>query len=257
MTGLRSLLFNLVAFLWTALLAIAYLPLLGLPRRCMQAGARLWIRGVMLLVASICGLRYRILDGERIPHGPALLAVKHQSAWDTLIFHLLCDDPVYVLKRELTYIPLFGWYLRKAGNIGIDRSAGATSLRAMFPKVKQRLNEGCQVIVFPEGTRTPPGTRQPYQPGIAALYPRFAVPLLPVALNSGLFWGRRRFRKLPGRITLEVLQPLPAGLDRRLLLQELEARIEAATMRLCTGGAADTEAGEATAATPKTGGAET
>ena len=238
MIGVRSLAFNLLALLWTALLAIAFLPLLALPRRFIQAGARLWIRGILALVAAICGLRYRVLGAERIPRAPALLAAKHQSAWDTLIFHLLCDDPVYVLKRELVHIPLFGWYLRKAGNIGIDRAAGAQSLRVMLPKVKRRLADGCQVIIFPEGTRTPPGTRRPYQPGIAALYPRFAVPLLPIALNSGLFWERRGFRKSPGVITLEVLEPLPAGLDRRLLLRELETRIETATNRLCTSGTA-------------------
>lgn len=239
MIGVRSLAFNLLAFLWTTLLAIAFLPLLAMPRRFIQSGARLWIRGLLALAASICGLRYRIVGGERIPHGPALLAAKHQSAWDTLIFHLICDDPIYVLKRELVHVPLFGWYLHKAGNIGIDRAAGAHSLRAMLPKVKRRLDDGCQVIIFPEGTRTPPGTRRPYQPGVAALYPRFAVPLLPVALNSGLFWGRRGFRKSPGVITLEVLEPLPAGLDRRLLLRELETRIEAATLRLSVGGATE------------------
>lgn len=240
---LRSLAFALLAFLWTATLAVLYLPLLAAPRRWMQRAGRFWIRGVLALLAAICGLRHRIVGAELLPRGPVLIAAKHQSAWDTLIFHLLCDDPLFVLKRELLSVPLFGWYLRAAGNIPIDRGAGAGAIRAMTPLVQRRLAEGAQVIIFPEGTRTAPGSRRPYQPGIAALAARTGAPVVPVALNSGLYWGRRQLRKRPGTITLKVLPPLPPGLDRRTLMAELEQRIEAATAELCAGGGAPLAAG--------------
>jgi 1-acyl-sn-glycerol-3-phosphate acyltransferase len=229
----RSLVFTALALAWTAILALVYLPLLGLPRRWLQRAARLWIRGLMGLLAVICKLRYRVLGAETMPRGPLLIAAKHQSAWDTLIFHLLCDDPIFVLKRELLKVPVFGWYLRVAGNVAIDRRAGFRAIKAMMPEVERRLAEGAQIIVFPEGTRTAPGERRPYQPGIAAIAAHAAVPIVPVALNSGLFWGRRQLRKRPGTITLRILPPLRPGGDRRALMAELEAAIEQATHELC------------------------
>ena len=122
---------------------------------------------------------------------------QHQSAWETLVFHLLLDDPVFILKRELLKVPLIGWYMRKSGSIPIDRAAGFRSIKAMLPEVERALANGSQVIVFPEGTRTPPGQRRPYHPGIAAIYARTEAPIVPVALNSGMFWGRRRFSRIP------------------------------------------------------------
>jgi 1-acyl-sn-glycerol-3-phosphate acyltransferase len=232
---LRSLLFSFFSMLWTISLGLLYLPLLALPRRFMQRGGRFWIRGVLFLLAITCGLRHRIVGRENLPAGAAIIASKHQSAWDTLIFHLLCDDPIFVLKKELLDVPVFGWYLRKAGNIAIDRQAGFRAIKRMIPAVQARLAEGAQIIIFPEGTRVAPGARQPYQPGIAAIAAVAHVPLVPVALNSGLFWGRRQLRKKPGTITLEMLPPLPPCEDRRALLAELETRIESATAALCGG----------------------
>lgn len=232
-TTLRSALFAALALLWTAVLAVVLAPLAPLlPRRRIQRAAGLWCRGLIALVGLCCGLRWRLVGRENLPKGPAVLAVKHQSAWDTLIFHVLLNDPVYILKRELLSVPVLGFFLARTGNVAIDRGAGAAAIRTMLPRVRERLAEGAQVIVFPEGTRSPPGTRRRYQPGIAALYALTDAPVIPVALNSGLWWGRQSFLKYPGLITLEALPALPRGLDRSTFLAELEHRIEAATERL-------------------------
>lgn len=232
MTTFRSAAFAVLALLFTALMAVVLLPGLALPRKRFQRLAGWWCRGLLALLRWCCGLRWRLLGAENLPPGPAIIAAKHQSAWDTLIFHVILGDPVYVLKRELVQVPLFGWYLRKAGNIAIDRSAGLRAIRTMLPAVDRALAEGSQIIVFPEGTRTAPGEHAPYQPGIAALYGRANAGVVPVALNSGLFWGRRGFRKRPGVITIGFLPAMPKGLSRTAFLAELEERIERATAGL-------------------------
>jgi len=141
-------------------------------------------------------------------------------------------DPAVVLKRELLLLPFYGWYAARAGSIAIDRRAGAGALRGMVAAARPIAAEGRPIVIFPEGTRTAPGERLPYQPGVAALYRALALPLVPAAVNSGLFWGRRSFVKRPGRIVLEFLEPLPPGWSRRRLMSELEKRIETATAAL-------------------------
>ncbi len=212
---------------------ILFLPLLGLPRRRLQPLGRFWCRGVLGLARVFCGIRCRVRGRENLPPGPVIVAAKHQSEWDGLIFHQLLNDPVYVLKAELLRVPMFGLYLAKFGNIGIDRAAGFRAIKQMLPLVRERLGEGAQVIVFPEGTRVRPGVRRPYHPGIAALYQRCDVPLVPVALNSGMFWTRNAFRRYPGTITIEFLPTMPKGLARDVFLAELAMQIEEATDRLC------------------------
>jgi 1-acyl-sn-glycerol-3-phosphate acyltransferase len=137
-----------------------------------------------------------------------------------------------VLKKELLAIPFWGWCAAKSGSIGVDRSAGASALKAMVRDVEDELARGTPIVIFPEGTRTEPGKRGTYHPGIAALYARTKAPVVPVALNSGVFWGRREFLKRPGTMILEFLPPLPAGLDRRTFMAELERRIEQASDKL-------------------------
>jgi 1-acyl-sn-glycerol-3-phosphate acyltransferase len=233
MIWIRSGLFSALALIWSIVLMTLYLPLLALPRRWTQRGARVWCQGLITLARLCCGMRYRVIGREQLPKGGAIIAAKHQSAWETLFFHTLLADPIYVLKRELVGVPLIGWYLKKAGNIAIDRAAGFRAIKTMMPSVRRALAEGAQVVVFPEGTRTAPGQHRRYQPGVAALYAATHVPVVPVALNSGLFWGRRRFVKYPGVVTVEFLPPMPAGLDRNRFLAMLEQRIEQATRRLC------------------------
>ncbi|TAN47016.1 MAG: 1-acyl-sn-glycerol-3-phosphate acyltransferase, partial [Rhodospirillales bacterium] len=190
MTSLRSLVFNLLFFGLTAVMAVFYLPFLLLPRKTMVAGARFWIRIMLWLLRQVAGLSHEFKGLEHLPQGPFLIAAKHQSAWDTLIFHLLLPDPAFILKKELLTIPLFGWYLAHHGMIAIDRGAGAGALKKMLREAQKALERGSIPVVFPEGTRTAPGDSLPYHPGIAALYADLKVPVVPVALNSGVFWRR-------------------------------------------------------------------
>ena len=174
---------------------------------------------------------------ERIPKQderltPAIYAAKHQSAWETLFLSRYLGFPAFVLKQELLSIPLFGWFLKKSGMIAVDRKGGASALRAMARQATETLESGRSILIFPEGTRVPPGQTRPYQPGVAALYTQQKVPLVPVALNSGLFWGRRAFIKKSGTIVVEILPPIPPGLDRKAVMKELENRIETAAKAL-------------------------
>jgi 1-acyl-sn-glycerol-3-phosphate acyltransferase len=232
MIVLRSLTFNLAFYLWMAILGTVSLPVLLLPRRYAWAVGRLYVRHVMALLRLLVGLDYRILGAEHLPSGPAIVAMKHQSAWDTLILPLLFSDPAVVLKRELLLLPIYGWWQMKLGMIAVDRGAGARALKQIVAQARVALASGHTIVIFPQGTRTAPGSTHPYQPGLAALYLQTGVPVVPVALNSGLFWPRRSFRRYPGTITLEVLPPIAPGLDRTRFQARLEAAIETATHRL-------------------------
>jgi 1-acyl-sn-glycerol-3-phosphate acyltransferase len=164
-----------------------------------------------------------------------VIAMKHQSAWDTFAVPVLFPLPVMVIKRELGWIPFYGWYALKAGMIPIDRRGGAKALLRLVADCKKALAQNRPIMIFPEGTRSAVGTRVPYQAGVAALYSALGVPLVPVAVNSGLFWSRRTFLKRPGRIVVEILPAIAPGADRRAALAELERRIEDATARLVAG----------------------
>lgn len=240
MVVLRATLFNLVVWLIFLALGVLYLPLLLIPgragERIMMTAGTGWSRLMLRLAAGIVGLDYEVRGRANIPDRPVLYAVKHQSAWDTLAVPVLLPSPAVVLKRELFWVPFYGWYARRAGMIAIDRGAGARALRRMLRAARAARAKGRPVVIFPQGTRTMPrrlgGQPRPYQPGVAALYGELGVPVVPVALNSGLFWGRRAFRKQPGRITVEFLPAIAPGLAKRAFLAELESRIEAATDRL-------------------------
>jgi 1-acyl-sn-glycerol-3-phosphate acyltransferase len=229
---LRSLLFNAAFYFLTIVMAVLGLPVLLAPRRWAAAFGRLWAVSVLQLLGWCAGLTHEVRGMANLPAGPAIIAMKHQSAWDTFAVPVVFNDPAIVLKRELMLIPFYGWYLWKAGMIAIDRGARAGALKRMMASGQRVADDQRAIVIFPEGTRTAPGTRQPYQPGVAALYRQLGLPLVPVAVNSGVFWGRRRFAKRAGRITLEILPAIPPGGERRAVMAELEERIEAATARL-------------------------
>jgi 1-acyl-sn-glycerol-3-phosphate acyltransferase len=233
MIRLRSLLFNLGYFGFTTLMAIIGLPMLC-RRRWVVWYARGWTALILFWLKLTVGLDHEVRGLENLPDGPFILAPKHQSSWDTLVLNHLVRDPSVVLKRELTWIPVFGWYLARAGNIVIDRKAGPSALRKLVTQGRAVVAADRPIVIFPEGTRGPIGGKLPYQPGVAALYAQLGVPLVPVALNSGAFWGRLTFTKRPGRITVEILPPIAPGLDRRRALSELERRVESATASLLT-----------------------
>jgi 1-acyl-sn-glycerol-3-phosphate acyltransferase len=235
MSRLRALAFNLVFWVGTVLFGIAGLPFLLTPRRTAMRFGRFWAQAVLFALKLIVGLDGEIRGRENIPSGACLIAMKHQSMWDTLMLPPLLGDPAVVIKSELRWVPFYGWYASRAGSIFIDRKGGAGALRRMLAVAKHAVAAGRPVVIFPQGTRTAPGQplqSAPYQPGIAALYRELAVPLVPAAVNSGLYWGRRAFLKRPGRIIVDFLEPIPPGLPRREVMATLEARIETATAAL-------------------------
>ncbi|WP_299444456.1 1-acyl-sn-glycerol-3-phosphate acyltransferase [uncultured Rhodospira sp.] len=233
MTVLRSALFMLLYVCSTLLLGVLYLPLLLAPQRIVVAGTKIWLAVLRWLARYVAGVTYRVEGWENLPQGPVIIAAKHQSAYDTFLFHGLLEDPVYVLKRELFRIPFVGWYMKAAGMIGIDRSAGAQALRMMLKACGEALAEGRQIIIFPEGTRVAVGESRPYHPGVAALAARLPdVPVIPVALNSGPLWGRKSFLKHPGTVTVRFLPPMETGLDKRRFLDTLKTRIDEAVAAL-------------------------
>lgn len=232
MIWLRSLAFQLAFLIWTGALGLLALPLLLAPALWVMRFGTFWSAGTLKLLHWCVGLDHELRGRENLPAGPAIIAMKHQSAWDTFAAPVLFDLPAVVIKRELGWVPFYGWYAVKAGSIAVDRAGGARALKRLVAASARALSQGRSILIFPEGTRSAVGDRLPYQPGVAALYRQLGVPLVPVAVNSGLYWGRRSFIKRPGRIIVEILPPIPAGGDRRRVMAELESRIEAATARL-------------------------
>lgn len=218
---LRSTLFNVVFFgstfllLWPATLVRLVAP------GCVMGIAVSWARFVCASARVLCGIRFEVTGAEHLPSGAALIASRHQSAFDTLVWLMLVPNTCYVLKRELRRIPLFGGLTHAAGMIAVDRDAGANAVRGLIRDGQKAVAEGRQIVIFPEGTRSEPGSMLPLQPGIAALASRTGLPVIPVATDSGLYWGRRAFRKRPGTIRIVIRPPLTPGLRREELLLRL------------------------------------
>ena len=228
----RSVAFNAAAGVWTlALVLVAALCLL-LPPVAILSVSRVWMGGLQFLLRRLVGLDYEVRGRSNKPPGPAIYAFKHQSAWETVVIHLLLPKAAIALKRELMQIPLFGWCLRRSGMIGINRAGRTRALRSLIDGARTALARGVPVIIFPEGHRIPPGRHVPYHPGVAALYLQLGRPVVPVALNSGLFWARRSFVKRPGRIVVQFLEPIEPGLERKAFMAELRRRLEGAADRL-------------------------
>lgn len=229
---LRSLLFNVGWYAGTTVIAIVGVPLLAFPRRVVVGWSHFWIVFCLAWLRLTCRLTHRLGGLENMPAGPVIIASKHQSTWETLAFALLFPNAAIVLKRELLFIPVVGWAMARAGHIGVERGDGAAALRGLVRRAKAAIAEGRSILIYPEGTRTPVGSQKPYQVGTAALYRQLGVPVVPVALNSGLFWGRRKFIKRPGVIDVEILPAIPPGLDRKVFMATLRDRVEGATERL-------------------------
>jgi 1-acyl-sn-glycerol-3-phosphate acyltransferase len=232
MTVFRSVLF----FLWFAVISVAIhlaaLPAFLLPRRVTVWASKRWSAVLLWGLKIIADLDYEV-RGE-IPAGGVLVAAKHMSMWDTITLYLLLDDAAVVVKRELMSIPFYGWYIRRAGVIAVDRSGHASALRRMAAQGRAAIAAGRPIVIFPEGTRKKPDAAPDYKPGVAGLYGQLGVACVPVALNSGLFWTG--FLKKRGRIVVEFLPAIPAGLKRAEFMRMLEERTESATARLVAEG---------------------
>jgi 1-acyl-sn-glycerol-3-phosphate acyltransferase len=208
------------------------IPTFLMPRWAILSIARYWAASSIWLMRVICNTRIEYRGREKIPQGPLIVASKHQSMWETFALLQFFEQPLFILKRELMWIPFFGWYLKKANMIGIDRSAGGRALLTMTRRAGEAVRRGRQLIIFPEGTRRPVGAPPDYKSGIAQIYVDCGVACIPVALNSGLFWPRRTFMRYPGTLVVEFLDPLPPGLPRREFIARVSAVIEGATDRL-------------------------
>jgi 1-acyl-sn-glycerol-3-phosphate acyltransferase len=228
----RSIAFNLLFYLNTLLYLIVALPTFFLPYRAIIAVARSWARTNLVLLRVVAGIDYELRGREKLPKGPIIVAPKHQSAWETFALLPLFDNPVFILKRELQWIPIFGWLTIKGRMVPVDRGAGSQALAAMTERARIELADNRQIIIFPEGTRRPAGAEPRYKYGVAHLYAALGVPCVPIALNSGLFWPRRSIRLLPGTVLVEVLDPIGPGLDKDVFFARLKNELEAATARL-------------------------
>lgn len=232
MIVLRSIAYNALFYLNTLIYLIIALPTFFMPYRAILEVAKSWSRVNLFLLRVVAGLDYEIRGREKIPEGAILVAAKHQSAWETFALVPLFDNPVFILKRELQWIPIFGWFTIKGRMVPVDRRKGVKALHAMIERARIELADRRQLIIFPEGTRRPAGAEPAYKHGVAHLYVAEGVPCVPIALNSGLFWPRRSLIRFPGKILVEVLDPIPPGLDRDEFFERLQHVIETATARL-------------------------
>ncbi|MCA6299645.1 MAG: 1-acyl-sn-glycerol-3-phosphate acyltransferase [Phenylobacterium sp.] len=234
---LRSFLFAIVFYAWSVVWAIAMVPMLAAPRSWLLAGMRFWSRSLNVLLKVICGIGVEIRGQEHVPSADALIASKHQTMFDVFVQFGVLKGSLFVFKKELLIIPIFGWIALKIGSIVVDREKQATALRDMVRRAQEQFRLGDrQLVIFPEGTRKAPGAPPDYKPGVAGLYRELGVAVHPVATNAGVHWPAHGFLRRPGVIVYQYLEPIPPGLKRAEFMRILEERIETASNRLLAEG---------------------
>ena len=229
---IRSFLYSIAFFSVTAVMAILGAPFALGGHRGVMIVVKAWTSTLVGLHRLITGTRHEYRHLERIPPGGCIVASKHQSTFETLALVPLLSDPAFILKRELMWIPVFGWWLKAAGNIPIDRGNGAATLIAMNKRAAEALKDGRQIIIFPEGTRRPAGAPPDYKSGLGLIYKALNAPIVPIALNSGTAWPRKTRVQRAGTIVAEALEIIPPGLPPRQALKLVQERIETACDRL-------------------------
>lgn len=223
MTFIRSLLFFIAQLIWTPIYASMVLFIFPLPPHTRYRVGTGLAHSTLWLLRVICGIRMEVRGAENIPKEPCIVMCKHQSAWETFSLQLVFPDQVWVLKRELLWLPFFGWGLASLSPIAIDRGKGKQAMKQLVEQGRDRLARGFCVVIFPEGTRTAYGTRGKYKPGGAVLAEGTGAPVVPVAHNAGKFWGRNSFLKHPGTIIMSIGQPIDS---RGLKTDEINRRVE-------------------------------
>jgi 1-acyl-sn-glycerol-3-phosphate acyltransferase len=208
------------------------LPTFVMPYQAIVEVAKTWGRVNLVLLRIVAGVKFELRGRDKIPSGPLIVASKHQSAWETFALMHLFKSPTFVMKRELLWIPVFGWLMMKGRMVGVDRSGRAQALIRLAAAARAELARGRQLIIFPEGTRRPVGAEPDYKSGIAFVYGQAGVACLPLALNSGVFWPRRSILRRPGTVVVDILDPIPPGLDKKTFVTRLQQAIEPATARL-------------------------
>ncbi len=229
MLVLRSVLFNTLFYLSLIVQMVVGMPVyFPIPRRTAWYLPKFWARSSLWLLDKVAGTKSVIEGRENLPAGSFILAPKHQSFWDVIAFLPEVRDPVFILKRELTWIPFFGWYILKMRMIPVDRARKGRSLRAVAIRAREEMRHDRQLAIYPEGTRRSPGDEPLYKWGIAELYDQLQLPVVPVAHAAGLFWPRRKFLRFPGTIRARFLPPIPAGLPKQEFMDRLIRETEAA-----------------------------
>jgi 1-acyl-sn-glycerol-3-phosphate acyltransferase len=233
MSALRSLVFLLFQTLVTPFYAAAMLVMFWLPRVPVYRMAASWCRVNLLGARWICGIRYRMVGAENIPSSPHIVLSKHSSTWETLALTQFFPPLAYVAKKELLSIPFFGWGFALASPITIDRSAGTDAMQQIVAQGRERFRQGFWIVLYPEGTRIPPGRRSKYKTGGARLAIELGVPVLPIAHNAGYLWPKGLFGKRAGTLTVSIGKAIPSlGKDAQTLMAEVESWIEAEVARL-------------------------
>ncbi len=229
----RSIVFNILFYVVLFLFLVVGSPTLLLPRIYSIRALQLWGRVSIWMLRVICNIKMEVRGQENLVNQPMIVAGKHQSAWETFAIPPLLNDPCMVLKRELFYVPIYGWpYAYKFKMIGVDRSGGSKSLKDLIARGREEIARGRQIVIMPEGTRKAVGAPPDYKPGAAALYTGLNVPCVPFGLNAGQFWPRRKFLRYPGTIVIEFGAPIPAGLLRKEFQKKLQDAVESITQRL-------------------------
>ncbi len=214
------------------------MPLLLGPWTWAMWAQEFWARGLSFMIRHMLGITYELRGMENLPQGSCIIAAKHHSTWDTIVPHEFIRHPAWVLKKELHQIPILGWYYSRNGAIPVDRKGGGKALRHMLRRAEKAKEQGRPIVIFPEGTRSSPGDPPNYQPGVTGLYRYLKLPVVPVAVNSGLYWGRRQMAKKPGKIIVEFLPAIKPGLDKQEFLDTLIEAIESGTDSLVAEGLA-------------------
>ncbi len=236
LTYLRSILFMIWLYGSILVLGVLWAPSFLLPRRFAVSGMKVWAATARFGLRWICGITTEFRGLENLPKGPCLVASKHQSMYDILMPFLFLEDPAFVMKKELMYYPIFGWYAWKSAMIPIDRGGFVKTLKKMMRRAGQELKNGRQFLIFPEGTRRLPGAPPAYKSGVVAMYSQYDVPCVPVALNTGLCWANKGVRRWPGHVVFEILPPIEPGMPRDQFMTALEQAIEPAADRLLAEG---------------------
>lgn len=229
---LGSILFTAYMYLSMAVLGVLCSPILLGPRRWTLGLVKFWSRSVLGALRLLCGVSVEVRGREHMPAAGGFIAAKHFAMLDTIAPLEVLPDAAYVLKRELMRLPFWGWYTSKLDMLPIDREGGSKALRAMVTGARDRIADGRQVLIFPEGTRQEPGAAPDYKPGVAGLYRELEAPCTPLVTNSGLYWPAHGYLRFPGRVVFEFLPAIPPGMKRASFMAVLEDTIEAGSNRL-------------------------
>jgi 1-acyl-sn-glycerol-3-phosphate acyltransferase len=224
---LRGIISNTLFYMNIIVWMILITPVYILPRKLGFNAIKAWAYSALWITKTFAGIDYQVIGRENLPKGGYIVAAKHQSMWETFALVPLFPDAAFILKRELMFIPLFGWLAAKFEMIPVHRGKRSKALKDMAAKAKTEIAKGRQIVIFPEGTRRAVGAPPNYKWGVAYLYSETQAPCVPVALNSGLFWPRRSLKRIPGTITIDILPPIEPGLESEAFLVELQNKIEA------------------------------